>query len=107
MSDSNYALSAEPTIYTEAEMQQVKDALEALKTDFNDYRTMMQNRRWNAERIINYIDHNVITMQHLQILCNTNPIFLNGYTHKQVFDMLCTLTDDNISKIKALRESQT
>lgn len=107
MSDSeNYALNAKPAIYTEAEMQQAKDDLETLKTDFNQYRTMMQNRRWNAERIINYIDHNVITMQHLQTLCDTNPIFADGYNHKQILYTLCTLTDDNISKIKALRESQ-
>lgn len=108
MSDSeNYALNTNPAIYTEAEMQHVRDALETLRNDFNNYRTMMQERGWNAQRIINHIDHNVVTMQHLQVLCNTNPIFSDGYNHKQVSDMLCTLTDDNISKLKALRESQT
>ena len=108
MNDSeNYALNAKPAIYTEAEMQHVRDTFKSLQTDFNNYRTMMQDRAWDAGRIITEITHNVETERQLQTLCTNNSVFSQDYNRAQVRDVLLILNDDNLTKLKLLIETQT
>lgn len=108
MSDSeNYALNAKPLIYTEAEMEIMVTKLDTLQTDFNNYRTMMQDRAYDAERIIKEIRRNVETERQLQILCLDNPIFSQDYNRTQVQGVLLILNDDNLTKLKLLIETQT
>ena len=108
MSDSeNYALNAKPPIYTETEMEIMFTKLNTLQTDFNNYRTMMQDRAWDAGRIITEIRHNVETERQLQILCTNNSVFSQDYNRARVRDVLLILNDDNINKLKLLIETQT
>jgi hypothetical protein len=102
-----YALTCEPSIYTEKEMQIMFTKLETLKTDFDYYRTTMQDRAWDAKRILTEIRHNVETERQLQILCTNNSVFSQDYNRARVRDVLLILNDDNINKLKLLEETQT
>lgn len=107
MSDSeNYALNAKPPIYTEAEMEIMVTKLDTLQNDFNYYRTTMQDRKWDARRLITNITQNVETVRQLQILCRNNSVFSQDYNRARVGDLLLILNDDNIDKLKQLEETQ-
>lgn len=109
----NYAVIAEPAIYTEQEMKVVVDKLqdanerlEKLRTDFNNYRSMMQDRAWEAQRIFLDIDRNVQAAEQLHFLIGNSATFMEGYNHVRVTEVLFLLTEDNIAKLKELKESQ-
>ena len=110
----NYAIEAEPAIYTEQEMKIVLDKLqdaneriETLRTDFNNYREMMHERGYNARNILFDIDRNVETARNLHLLCSNTETFMTGYNNARVSEVLQLLTEDNILKLKNLKESQS
>lgn len=110
----NYAVVAEPAIYTEAEMQIIVDKLqdanerlETLRTDFNNYRAIGQERGWNLQRFLTELNHNSETALKLHNLCHNNSAFMAGYNNARVSDVLHLLTEDNIAKLKELKESQS
>ena len=120
MNDSNetmerpYALLSEPAIYTEAEMQimvdKLQDAnerLETLRTDFNNYRAIAQERGWNLQRILVEINRNSEIALKLHNLRVNNAAFMEGYNNARVAEVLHLLTEDNIAKLKELKESQS
>ena len=109
----NYAVVAEPAIYTEQEMtivrrelERFQELLETLRTDFNNYKHMIQDRAWNAKRILIDLDHNVATACSLHVLCNSNAMFLDGYNNARVSEVLHLLSIDNVAKLKSLQSSQ-
>lgn len=119
MNDTNdtmerpYALLSEPAIYTEAEMkimvdklQDANERLETLRTDFNNYRAMMQERAWKAQGIFLGIDRNVQAAEQLHFLIGNSATFMEGYNNARVAEVLFLLTEDNIAKLKELKESQ-
>ena len=114
--DANLAqeMKAEPAIYTEQEMkivldklQDANERLETLRTDFNNYREMMHERGYNARNILFDIDRNVETARNLHLLCSNTETFMTGYNNARVSEVLQLLTEDNILKLKNLKESQS
>lgn len=114
MNDStNYAVVAEPAIYTEQEMKiirfeldQAHETIKTLRGDFNNYRSMMQDRAWKAQGIFLGIDRNVQAAEQLHFLISNSATFMEGYNNARVSEVLSLLTQDNIAKLKELKESQ-
>ena len=110
----NYAVVAEPAIYTEQEMKVVVDKLQdanerlvTLGTDFDNYRARAQERKWNLQRILVEINRNSEIALKLHNLRVNNAAFMEGYNNARVAEVLDLLTEDNIAKLKELKESQS
>ena len=116
MNDSNdsnerpYALTCDPPCYTETEMKIVRmeitrlhDELDTVRTEFNDYRRKIEDRGWNAKRILDELTMNVETMRLLHRLCDNNAVFSEGYNNARVSEVLSLLTEDNTTKLHNLQ----
>jgi len=111
MNDStNYAVNAEPAIYTQQEMTVVRmeisrlnDELDTVRSEFNVYRRKIEDRGWNAKRILDSLTMNVETMRLLHRLCDNNAVFSEGYNNARVSEVLSLLTEDNTTKLHDLQ----
>ena len=108
-----YALTCDPPCYTEQEMNTIRfeldqahETIKTLRTDFNNYRAMMQDRAWKAQGIFLGIDRNVQAAEQLHFLVGNSATFMEGYNNARVAEVLFLLTEDNIAKLKELKESQ-
>ena len=112
MNDStNYAVTAEPTIYTEAEMKVVRDELnisngiiESLRSKFFDYKYKIQDKGWKVQNIVLDLDRNVKVAEQLHLLCGNSATFMEGYNNERTSEVLFLLTQDNMLKLKELKE---
>ena len=114
MNDStNYAVTAEPTIYTVAEMKVVRDELnisngiiESLRSQFFDYKYKIQDKGWKAQSIVLDLDRNIQAAEQLHLLCGNSETFMEGYNNARTSEVLFLLTQDNMLKLKELKELQ-
>jgi len=109
----NYALNAEPAIFTQQEMtiarmeiSRLNDELDTLRSEFNLYRRKIEDRGWNAKRILDDLTMNVETMRLLHRLCDNNAAFTEGYNNARVSEVLSLLTEDNTTKLHNLQFPQ-
>lgn len=102
----NYAIEADPALYTEQEVQKIREELETLRIDFNNYRALMQERKWNLQHILADTNRNLEIALKLHNLCVNSASFIEGYNNARVLEVLHLLTEDNLAKLKNLKESQ-
>jgi len=88
------------------ELNKANEIIESLRSQFFDYKYKIQDKGWKVQTILLDIDRNVKVAEQLHFLCGNSATFMEGYNNARTSEVLFLLTQDNMLKLKELKELQ-